>query len=74
MQLWSLLADDAVAMAGVLGLVSVVPLLGLRIIRLALIRARAPVATGVAAGAAAAISSPRRQRHTADARGGMSCS
>jgi hypothetical protein len=52
---WSLLADDAVAMAGVLGLVCVLPLLVLRITRLALSRARSPVAAVVVAGAAAAM-------------------
>ena len=55
MHLWSPLADDAVTMAGVLGLVCVVPLIALRIIRLALVRARSPVATVVVASAAAAM-------------------
>ncbi|TMC49447.1 MAG: hypothetical protein E6J14_08060 [Chloroflexi bacterium] len=55
MHLWSLLADDAVTMAGVLGLVWVVPLIALRIIRLALVRARSPVAAVVVASAASAM-------------------
>ena len=55
MHLWSLLADDAVTMAGVLGLVWVVPLIALRIIRLALVRARSPAAAFVVASATAAM-------------------